>query len=164
MHDRFAIGTEAAQSAETGAGLNEVSHPPGRGFRGAALKAIEFPRFKRLLLGRLASLYEAPYRGTAHHDRSAVVGDREALFDPQPDRISVRPERPGGFLHRISEMNFDAPGIDSVIGHVLPTFTGPYSRGGIGVTLMASTGSHRPRRIVGLVSVQRPGFEEAACL
>jgi hypothetical protein len=56
----------------------------------------------------------------------------------------VRPERRGGFLHRISEMNFDAPGIDAVIGHVLRTPTDPYSRGGIGVTPTASAGSHRP--------------------
>jgi hypothetical protein len=41
------------------------------------------------------------------------------------------PERRSGFFHRISEMNFDAPGIDAVICHwSWPSSV--YGRGGIG--------------------------------
>jgi hypothetical protein len=119
MHDRFAIRANPDQRAKAGACRREIRHPTGWRLRLSASEAIELAGPQRRLTCLQATFKKSSNLCSAQHRRPAIVSDRKATLDPTANGILVDPERGGGFLDKVSEMDLDAPMIDTAIGHDL---------------------------------------------
>jgi hypothetical protein len=112
MDQRFAVRAEASEVTGGRRYRDVVHHLQSRHLWRAAFDAIDKPRPTSLLGFPSPGLQEIREIKARDQERTPIVDDREALFDPQPHRVFMDAEVLGDLFHCVISVDFD----ESVVG------------------------------------------------